>query len=156
MGAHELLHDLTRAGVTLTAVGDRLRVRPASKMTDDLRAAVRAAKPELLTLLARPHRLSPVEADEAHHEPWDDAVIERFTVRVMRFMRHGMTATDADDLAERLHLRDIRLDDRATCVECRHWRRGRCDNHVEAGLLTGDVGLDLATALQRCLGFCGG
>lgn len=62
----------------------------------------------------------------------------------------------ADDLAERLHLRDVRGDDRRLCVECIHLagRPGawRCSIHRAAG-----VGRDLPTAWvtlpQRCPGF---
>jgi hypothetical protein len=52
MGARELLDELAGAGFTVAADGDNLVIRPASKLTDDQRAAVRAAKPDLLTLLA--------------------------------------------------------------------------------------------------------
>ena len=58
MGAREVLRDLTGAGFSVEVAGDRLLVGPASKLTDDLRAAVRAAKPDLLALLNRPHKLT--------------------------------------------------------------------------------------------------
>ncbi len=157
MGARELLHDLTGAGFSLVADGDKLVIRPASKLTDELRAAVRQAKPELMDLLTeRPYRLSRAEGDAAHAEPWDDTAISRFVARVSLFLRRRIDATDADDLAERLHLRDVQGDDRVLCVECAHLR-GRpgawaCGNHVAA-----DVGRDLAgdlvTTMQRCAGF---
>ena len=124
MGARELLADLAGAGFTVEADRDRLLIRPASRLTDELRAALRAAKPDLLTLLsvgaARPYRLSQADADAAHAEPWDDAAIGRFVVRLSLFLRRGIDATDADDLAERLHLRDLQGDDRRLCLECAH------------------------------------
>lgn len=52
MGALDLLADLIGAGFTASAEGGRVVIRPASLLTDDLRAAVVAAKPELLALLA--------------------------------------------------------------------------------------------------------
>ena len=52
MGARNLLADLTAAGLSVTAEGDRLVIRPASKLTDPMRAALRDAKPELIALLA--------------------------------------------------------------------------------------------------------
>jgi hypothetical protein len=52
MGARELLDELAGAGFTVAADGDKLVIRPASKLTDDQRAAVRAAKSDLLVLLA--------------------------------------------------------------------------------------------------------
>ena len=104
----------------------------------------------------RPFRLKPAEGDAAHAEAWDDAAIARFVARVALLMRRGINATDADDLAERLHLRDVQGDDRALCVECRQLggRAGawHCGNHHAA-----DVGRDLPAALvttmQRCAGF---
>jgi hypothetical protein len=45
------------AGVTLTPDGDSIRIRPAGKLTDDLRAALLAAKPEILELLNAPREI---------------------------------------------------------------------------------------------------
>lgn len=105
---------------------------------------------------SRPYRLAQADAYASHAEPWNDAAIGRFVARVSLFMRRGISATDADDLAERLHLRDVQADDRRLCLECRHltgrtsvWR---CGNHKSA-----DVGRDLpaqlVTTMQRCPGF---
>ena len=44
MGARELLADLAGAGLSVIADGDRLVIRPASKLTDDMRAALRDLK----------------------------------------------------------------------------------------------------------------
>lgn len=100
----------------------------------------------------RPYRLTTADADAVHAEPWNDAAIGRFVARAGLFMRRGIDATDADDLAERLHLRDVQGDDRRLCLECRHFARWRCGNARVAG-----VGRDLpeafATQLQRCIGF---
>ena len=164
MDARELLTDLAGAGLSVTAEDDRLVIRPASRLTDDMRAALREAKPELLALLTmptpgaalppnRPYRLSQADGDRCHVEPWDDACIALFVARVGRFLRLGIDATDADDLAERLVLRDRDGDARVSCIECRHYRLGRCGNHGRAGLLAPDVGRDLATLLQRCPAF---
>lgn len=107
----------------------------------------------------RPYKLTPAEADAAHAEPWSDDQIAAFVARVSLFMRRGQSAADAVDLAERLHLRDVRADDRRLCIECAHLagRPGawRCGNHRPAG-----VGAALPRALvtlpQRCRGFSGG
>lgn len=106
----------------------------------------------------RPYKLTPAEGDAAHAEPWNDAATARFVARVSLFLRRGINATDADDIAERLHLRDVHGDDRVLCVECVHLsgRAGawHCGNHRAA-----DVGRDLPAALtttmQRCAGFVG-
>lgn len=158
MGARELVAELSRAGVALVVDGDCLVIRPASKLTDNLRAAVRAAKPELLALLAapprpRPHKLTNEQADRCHVHAWDDEACGRFAARVGRLLRLGFDATDADDLSERLHLRDIDGDDRVCCPECTHYRPGRCGNHQRAGLHSPELGRDAATMLQRCSGF---
>ena len=150
MGARELLHDLTGAGFSLVADGDKLVIRPASKLTDELRAAVRQAKPELMDLLTeRPYRLSRAEGDAAHAEPWDDTAISRFVARVSLFLRRRIDATDADDLAERLHLRDVHADYRHLGLECRHYRPGRCGNHKAAVLSSPAVAREVTTNGER-------
>lgn len=52
MGARDLLAELADMGVTVTVDDERLVIRPASKLTDALRAGLRAAKPELLAIIA--------------------------------------------------------------------------------------------------------
>ena len=76
-----------------------------------------------------------------------------FTARHARLLRAGYMNTDAEDLAERLTLRDRDADDRRLCIECKHYRPGRCGNRERAGLRLPDVGRDLAATLQRCAGF---
>ena len=100
----------------------------------------------------RPYRLTKDGADAAHAEPWDEAAIARFQSRVQRIARLGIATDDADDLAERLHLRDLDDDDRHLCPECAHYRPGRCGNHRAAGLCVPELARDLTTQLQRCPG----
>ncbi len=50
--AAEFLVTLRAAGFTLVPRGEFLEVRPASKLTDDLRQVIRTHKAELLRLLA--------------------------------------------------------------------------------------------------------
>jgi hypothetical protein len=52
MTAESVLQDLSRRGIELIPDGDAILVRPASLITDSDRAAIRAAKSELLKLLA--------------------------------------------------------------------------------------------------------
>lgn len=103
--------------------------------------------------IERPYRLSREQADAAHAEPWNDAVIARFQARQARLMRLGYGEQDADDLAERLHLRDLEADDRVSCSECSHYRPGRCGNHRAADLRSADVAREFAALMQRCRGF---
>jgi hypothetical protein len=160
MGARELLADLACAGFSVEAVGDNLLIRPASRLTDELRAALRAAKPELLTLLAPPesqhYRLSKADAAAAHAAPWDDAACAGFVARVGLFMSRGTSGTDADSLAESCHLRDVQGGTWAWCVECRYVSRRAaawcCDNHRRAGVGR-ELPHEIATHPARCPGF---
>jgi hypothetical protein len=101
----------------------------------------------------RPYRLSQADADSAHAQAWNDAACARFVARVALFLRRGINATDADDLAEGLHLRDLQGDDRALCLECWHLtgRPGawHCGNHRAAGVGR-ELPAELATLPQRC------
>lgn len=80
----------------------------------------------------RAYRLSDGDAAEAHAMPWDDDQIAAFVARVSLFMRRGQSAADAVDLAERLHLRDVRADDRRLCIECAR-PAGGCRRRAAAG-----------------------
>ncbi|HEX5687374.1 MAG TPA: hypothetical protein VFY73_25440 [Ideonella sp.] len=156
MGARELLCELSAVGLSVAAEGGRLVVRPASKLTDDMRAALREAKPAILALLAPaprgPYALSRDEADKVHAQPWDDATCARFVARVTLFLRRGLTASDADDLAERLVLRDREGDDRRMCLECSNLtEQGRCLAAWRRALPGADRRLEpVQTILQRC------
>lgn len=158
MGARELLGELAGAGLTIRADGDQLVIKPVSKLTDDMRAALRAAKPELMVLLTsaapvRRFRLSKADADRCHEGGWNDAEIATFTARHVRLLAHGLTDGDANDLAERLTLRDRDRDDdeRRLCVECAHYRGGRCRQSARSGVGP-EVGA-LALVLQNCPAF---
>lgn len=74
--------------------------------------------------------------------------------RVARAMRLGFEQQVAEALAERLRERDDHADYRHLCIECRHYRPGRCGNHTAAQLMTPNVGRDLATMFQDCPGLC--
>lgn len=105
---------------------------------------------------SRPYKLTLAQADAAHAEPWVDAAVGLFVASVGLFLRRGIDADDADDIAERLHLRDAQMDDRRLCLECTHLagRAGawRCGDHRAARVLR-DVPGDLVARLQRCPGF---
>jgi hypothetical protein len=103
----------------------------------------------------RPHRLSKAEADRCHRPAWSEAEIAAFVARVALFLRRGMPAADADDLAERLTLRDRNGDDRGMCVECRFLERSGGCAEARAGRLYGfDRRYEpLRTVLQRCESF---
>ena len=101
----------------------------------------------------RPHRLTNDEADRCHAPCWDDAEMATFTARAERFALLGRR--DADDLAERLTLRDRDGDDRRLCLECT-WLgdTGRC-LAVATGRIPGaDRWLEpVQSILHRCGAF---
>ena len=101
----------------------------------------------------RPHRLTSDEADRCHAPCWDDAEIAAFTARTERFALLGRA--DADDLAERLTLRDRDGDDRRLCLECT-WLgdTGRCLAAATGRIPGADRRLEpVQTVLQRCGAF---
>lgn len=106
---------------------------------------------------ARPYRLTPAQADRAHAVPWDDEACSVFITRVTLFIRKGLDVGDADDLAERLCLRDLDADNRALCLECTGlvgtastgWR---CCRPRAAGVAAA-LPAELVTQLQRCPAF---
>lgn len=172
MGARDLLARLADAGVTVAADSGRLLIRPASKLTDDLRAELRATKPAVLALLTArrdqppfsgvflsapgdpPARKLQPETDEAaRKERPDTGEAARFEARRDRLIRWGWPQDEAQAMAERLTRRDLSGDDRASCTECGAYRPGRCGNHRRAGLFGPELGRDLAALLQRCPGF---
>jgi hypothetical protein len=101
----------------------------------------------------RPHRLTNDEADRCHAPCWDDAEIATFTARAERFELLGRA--DADDLAERLTLRDRDGDDRRLCLECT-WLgdTGRCLAAATGRIPGADRRLEpVQTVLHRCGAF---
>ena len=101
----------------------------------------------------RPHRLTNDEGDRCHAPCWDDAEIAVFTARTERFALLGRA--DADDLAERLTLRDRDGDDRRLCLECT-WLgdTGRCLAAATGRIPGADRRLGpVQTILQRCDAF---
>ncbi|KAA0681860.1 hypothetical protein [Roseomonas genomospecies 6] len=66
MVAPTILATIAAAGLTVTADGDRLTVRPKDRITPEVRDLIRARKAELLALLAEP----PATADA--DDDWDE------------------------------------------------------------------------------------
>lgn len=52
---------------------------------------------------------------------WGDREITRFQFRVRLFAERGLSAGQAEAWADALALRDQQLDDRRSCIECRHY-----------------------------------
>ena len=109
MGAAALLQQVRAAGFTLDLADGKLLVTPASMLTDELRAALRASKPEVLALLA------------AEHGTKAEAIEERASI--VEFDR-GLSRAEAEVAARQ-------------CVDCEFFGRHRtCLEPVAAGLLT--------------------
>jgi hypothetical protein len=163
MGARQLLEQALRSGLTLAADGPALVVRPKERLTDDLRAALLAAKPELMALLKEPKQGGQEGQGCQGNQDGQagtlagactDADVNRFLARRDRLMRWGWDEVDAQALAERLTRRDREGDHRVSCAgDCANYRPGRCDAHRRAGLGDAGVGRDFAVLLQRCPGF---
>ena len=101
----------------------------------------------------RPYGLTNDDADRCHAPCWDDAEMAAFTARTERFALLGRA--DADDLAERLTLRDRDGDDRRLCLECT-WLgdTGRCLAAATGRIPGADRRLEPGqTILQRCGAF---
>lgn len=169
MGAAELLNCLRGDGLVLTlTAGGGLHAAPRDALTDEHRAAIRAARDALVRMLQAeasrlqpplPRRsgnplMTPEQGDDCHAGGWDDAEIEDFMVREARFTRLGRTA-DAEHLAERLSLRDREQDDRRLCLECAALADNRrCELAAQGRLAGADRRLEpVPTILQRCPGF---
>jgi hypothetical protein len=163
MTIRDLLNDLLADGFTVAVDGGGLAIRPASRLSDEQRQAIRAARPEFLALLSTPadappgqYRLTAAQADRAHAVPWDEAACQRFTARTIRLIGIGLKPTDADSLAERLHLRDVDSDDRRMCIECRNCLSGLRCTKPRAARVSADLPRDLALTLKRCPAFSEG
>ena len=163
MSARDLLAALIGAGLTVSLDGAQLVIRPASLLTDALRDAIRAGKVGLLAVLSepqeaapgasRPHKLTAAQLARGHASPWDDASIARFEARAGVIRRRGYPTQDAEDLAERLHVRDVDGCGRVVCLECANLAAsGRC---AEAARLPGAGSRHEPerTLLMRCEGF---
>lgn len=84
--------------------------------------------------------------------------IDNFLARLARFTDSGLNLEAAEQLADKLVIRDREQDERQSCLECAHLRRGwRCGNWQAAGVATQpqEARLPLAVVLQlqRCDGF---
>ena len=151
MGAGDLLASLAAAGLKVTAEGENLLIQPASKLTDATRAALRDTKPVLLAILHRIACARDALGPAAHQ--WPDAEVCAYLGRRSRLVCCGWPLANAEALAARLVQRDREQDERVSCADCGHYRRGKCGNYVPAGLSSPEVGMAFAMLLQRCPGF---
>lgn len=126
-------------------------LRPRQVGSANSFAVISAKAPELTQ--ERPYKLTREQLHAAHAEPWSEAVIARYQARTAAIQRHGYGEQDAEDLAERLHLRDVDGDRMVMCVECSRYRPGRCGNHRAAGLMVSELARAVTVMFQDCPGF---
>ena len=88
------------------------------------------------------------QANRAHWPAWDGDEIDRTGGRVHLFLRRGIGANDADDLAERLSLRDREGDDQRIRIECSQLSdKGRCLAAATGRLAGADARLEPVQAI---------
>lgn len=106
---------------------------------------------------ARPFRLPRGQADACHAQTWTDDEASTFLRRRAAFLGRGLREVDAEDLAERLHLRDLNLDDRRLCLECRNLDAlASCAWVCQSAFIAGVppvVPTEFVMQLQRCPAF---
>jgi hypothetical protein len=114
-----------------------------------------AAPQPLATILSDPDRWC-----WPHSDAMNGAEIDAFTARVHRFTAKGLLPADAEQMADRLVIRDREQDARRGCLECGHCsgsKSWRCGNWAEAGVAASafgaGLGRDLVIQLQHCSGF---
>lgn len=90
-----------------------------------------------------------------HSSAMNGQELDTLMARQDLFCQRGVSAQDAERLADSLVIRDRSDDDRHICLECRHLRGAgsyRCGNARAAGLHA-DLARDLVLTLQRCHGY---
>ncbi len=87
--------------------------------------------------------------------------IDAMIGRIEQFTEQGLASDEAEQLADRLVVRDREQDDRRSCFECAHLMGSRavrrCSNCRTAGIALrrsdARIGRDFGLLLQRCDGF---
>jgi len=144
MGVRTLLFDLRTAGLTVSEDGGQLLVTPRSRLSDDMRAMIKANRDALLAELRLPDAL-PLPL------PWSGHEIALFGARVTLFINRGQSPADAEALAERCCDRDRDCSGLRFCLECSELGGGHCGSWRAAGYLRREA--VLSTTPQRCPGF---
>mgnify|MGYP003586142407 FL=1 len=127
MNAPAVVEYLRAAGLSASLVGAAgVTVRPASLLTTDLRMLIRACHGELLDHLRQAKAAN--ERSDSDRDCWPNdpstgaamntTEIALFLRRHARLLALGFTEGEADQLADRLRLRDREGDDRSACAEC--------------------------------------
>lgn len=85
---------------------------------------------------------------------WGDREIKRFTFRVGLFTRRSLPRAAAEQLADKLAVRDYERDDRRICLECSNIQRnGRCFKQQDGANGRSPRWEPVRDLLQRCADF---
>ena len=147
MSAAEVLQRLKTIGATVRPLpGGQIEVLTPGGLSDADRELIRANKPELIQYLTtRPAPQMPaILPDVLALVGLDDAEIARMAQRVVMLRRAGYGMDDAEQIADRLLMRDRTGLDMAACVECRRFTGRRCIAGEPVGV---------AHELRRCPAF---
>jgi hypothetical protein len=161
MGAAKVINTLRNAGLSVSLTPDhRVKVAPASQLTEELRGLVRTFRAELVGWLEAANDPAP-DLDRGcwpHSDAIDGEEIDRKVSRIELFVSRGLTLIDATSLADKLVKRDREGDDRSACLECANlggWEVDvghLCSASRRAGLGQA-VPAEWLALLQRCRAF---
>ena len=92
-----------------------------------------------------------------HSSAMNGREIDIFLIRLEHFRSLGFGLNSAENLADRLIIRDRDLDDRVMCIECKYLHGLICRNWNKAGFAIKAEGANLPSSFtllpQRCDGF---
>jgi hypothetical protein len=146
----DVLAEAARLGVSIRPGGapGKLKLTGPAEAVKQLLPLVERHKAELLGALAEQRLIA------NGYLPATDAEIARMAVRTEAFERMGLSAPEADALADLLHLRDREgLRDMHLCLECA-WLRADATGW-RCGALRQPLPRELVIRLQRCPTFKG-
>lgn len=146
MVAAEVLKHLERIGATVRPLpGGHLEVLAPGGLSDADRALIRANKPGLIAYLSKPAPTLPaIRPDVLALVGLTDQEIDAMSARLAGLRRAGYSMDDAEQIADRLLMRDRTGLDMAACVECKRFTGRRCIAGEPVGM---------AHELRRCPAF---
>ncbi|MCK6402030.1 MAG: hypothetical protein L6Q74_09030 [Sphaerotilus natans subsp. sulfidivorans] len=126
MGAADVLQRLKTIGATVRPLpGGQVEVLAPGGLSEADRQMIRDNKPDLIAYLAA--RPAPsIRADVLALVGLTGAEIEAMSARIAGLRRAGYGMDDAEQIADRLLMRDRTGLDMAACVECRRFTGRRC------------------------------
>jgi hypothetical protein len=154
-----VIDTINAAGLRVApASGGMIMVAPLRRLTDELRALIVAHKAELVDWLEAANEPDPDRWCWPHSSAMNTPEIATFGARVVRFMVRGLSAPEAERLADRLVKNDRDQDGLHCCLECANLRgtgphAWRCATWGDAGIGAAALGRDLAITPQLCPAF---